>query len=181
MDIEFFFGSFGIFLYLKYKDKFILLGESENHGVNYARNRLIQYALGSVADYFVWQDSDDISVKSRLKELKEAIERQGVDILFSALYFFVDPNMNRKRLLTIKIDRYVSRAGLENNMSFPTAIFTKKVCSIPFDSSIRRPGGDLVWVLRLIKSRIIKFGYYDQPLYYLRRHPNRLTAERYKV
>jgi glycosyltransferase involved in cell wall biosynthesis len=165
---------------LKYKDRFILLGESENHGVNYSRNRLIQYALGSVADYFVWQDSDDVSVYSRLKELEEAIKRQQADILFSAMYFFVDPNMNRKKLSTLDISKYKNRAGLFNNMNFPTAIFNKKTCGIPFDSSIRKPGGDLVWILDLIKSKRIKFGYYDKPLYYLRRHPDRLTAERFK-
>ena len=156
---------------LKYRHKFILLGERKNNGVNYSRNRLLEYAIQSKADYFVWQDSDDVSVPGRLKELEMAIERQKVDILFSALYFFADPNMNRKRLLTIDINRYVSRSGLNNNMSFPTAIFNKRVCSIPFDSSIRKPGGDLVWVSSLIKSKRIKFGYYDKPIYYLRRHP----------
>jgi len=165
---------------LNYKDKFILLGERKNNGVNYSRNKLIEYALGSMADYFVWQDSDDISVKTRLKELEMAIRRQGADILFSALYFFKDPNMNRKRLSTLDISKYINRAGLYNNMNFPTAIFNKKACRIPFDSSIRKPGGDLVWLLNLIKSGIIKFGYYDKPLYYLRRHSDRLTEERYK-
>jgi len=165
---------------LKYRNKFILLGDKENYGVNYARNELIKYAFGSIADYFVWQDSDDVSTKTRLKELLMAIERQKADVLFSAMYFFVSPNMNRRRLSTLDISKYTGRAGLFNNMNFPTAIFNKRACAIPFDPKIRKPGGDLVWILRLIKSGIIRFGYFDKPLYYLRRHQDRLTAERFK-
>lgn len=154
-----------------YKIKY--LREFENHGVGYARNRLLEQVDG---DYFVWQDSDDASAACRVQNLVKAIESQNVDALFSDMYFYKHPNQSRKYLSKIDVTKYINRDGLSNNMHFATGIFKSSLKDFKFDETARRKE-DVIWLTDLIEANV-KFGYLPEPLYFCRRHSGRLTPER---
>lgn len=144
-----------------------------NSGVAYARNRLIDMAWG---EYLMWHDSDDISAKKRLHYSLEFMEQNtDIDICFTGLRFFTDGNTpsNKNPLKIVNVNKYVNREGLYNNVNFPTAFFKRSLKKYEFDVGLKRKE-DIVWLTRLIGDNI-KFGSVNECLYYLRRHPGRLT------
>ena len=144
----------------------------ENRGVGFARNILLE---SSTADYLMWQDSDDISHEKRVEESLGYMDWVGADILFTGLVFFKDGNSHRrsKRISKVDISKYTSRDGLYNNMNFATAFFSKELKGYKFDEKLGKKE-DVVWITKLIERRV-RFGYIEAPLYYCRRHKDRLT------
>lgn len=147
----------------------------ENRGVGFARNILLE---SSTADYLMWQDSDDIAHEQRVEKLLEYMDwgcHQGLDIIFSDLVFFQDGKSFKRSKTVSKVDitKYTNREGLYNNMNFATAFFRKELKGYKFDEKLGKKE-DVVWITKLIERRV-RFGYIEAPLYYCRRHKDRLT------
>lgn len=144
----------------------------ENRGVGFARNILLE---SSTADYLMWQDSDDISHEKRVEESLEYMDWIGADIIFTGLIFFQDGKSFKRSKTISKVDitKYTNREGLYNNMNFATAFFRKELKGFKFDEELERKE-DVVWITKLIERRV-RFGYIEAPLYYCRRHKDRLT------
>lgn len=155
----------------QYEIKYIR--SNENHGVGYARNRLLEAVTG---DYFIWQDSDDISDRHRIKVLVDAIEECNADVVFSAMYFFKHPNLSRKNLSQIDVTKYINRDGLSNNMHFATGIFKAELKTYKFAETVKRKE-DVIWLTELIRDNK-GFAYVPEPLYFCRRHSGRLTPQK---
>lgn len=70
----------------KYPDKFILLRNLENRGLNYTLNVCLQYAKG---EYIARMDGDDISLPIRLKKQVEFLDKHNeFHIVSSAMIYF---------------------------------------------------------------------------------------------
>lgn len=152
----------------------------ENHGVAFARNKLFQFVevLAVKPEFLAWQDSDDFSHKNRLELMVKALEAQNAQIAFSHMYFFLHPNKHTRTRTVHKIDvtKYTTdEQTLNNNMNFATAVFRTELVKYKFDETLRR-NEDGKWLLQLINNGI-KIGYYQNPLYYCRRHDGRLTYQ----
>jgi len=142
-----------------------------NKGIGYARNCLLKL---SVSDYAMWQDSDDLSAKNRVEFMLAYIASRSFDIVYSGIYSFIHPNMQRRSKRTVDLKKYTSRSGLFNNMNGPTAIFKKSIGQkYKFDESVTI-GEDVLWITSMIKDHV-KFGYCPSFLYYLRKHKDRTT------
>lgn len=156
--------------------KHIYIKGEKNKGVGLARNELFKYidSLDHKPEYLIWQDSDDFSHRLRLKYMLMAIQEQQADIVFSDMYFFNHPEKHTRTRTIHKIDvsKYTSRAGLDRNMNFATAIFKTELIKYPFTDKKRRE--DAQWLSDLIDAGV-KFGYLPTALYYCRRHAGRLT------
>jgi glycosyltransferase involved in cell wall biosynthesis len=163
-----------------------LITSHTNRGVGYARNEIFKIINQPTidymeewkkADYCVWQDSDDISHKYRLEYLVRAIENQKVDMLFSAMYFFTEPNeyYQTRTVQRIDVSKYINREGLHNNQNFATAIFKTNLTEVGIKTDLKRKE-DTKWLTDLINKKIT-FGYEPEPLYYCRRHSERLTSK----
>lgn len=151
--------------------KLIYVKETENKGVAYARNILILLAN---AEYFMWQDSDDLSRKDRIQTMYDAIREQKKDVLFSSLKPFDETG--NKRTWKVNTDLYVSREGIsKGGMCFATGIFKNKPAFPLFDIGLRRKE-DIDWLVKLIELKFT-FGFHDDVLYYMRQHPGRLTKQ----
>lgn len=152
----------------------IFMRSSVNKGVSNARNHLMNY---SQSDYAMWQDSDDLADPRRVEVMLNAIGSTGKDIVFSDLIFFTEGQSIKRsgRRYTIDISKYTSRAGLVNNMAFATAIFNKYVKCFPFDTE-KRKREDVKWLVDIMRDNGT-FGHVPEALYFVRRHPGRLTYE----
>lgn len=159
----------------KYPDTKIYIG-AKNKGVGFARNVLLSI---SEAPYLMWQDSDDISSRIRIEKMLECIKVSGADICFSDVNFFEGNSKPSKlrHMRRIDITKYVDRDGLYNNTNFASGIFRSKLKEYLFRDNVNRKE-DVFWLSELIKSGI-KFGYLPTPVYFIRRHPNRLTYQKY--
>lgn len=158
--------------YQKFHNNIQYIRGTENRGVSFARNILLE---SSTADYIAWQDSDDISNPYRIEKSLNYIEHTGVDILFTDMIFYVDGASYKrsKTISKVNIYKYTNREGLVNNMNFATAFFNSRLKSHKFDESLLRKE-DVKWISNLIQNKV-RFGYIEAPLYYCRRHPGRLT------
>lgn len=151
----------------------------ENHGVGYARNKLLEYIDKMPEEkrpkYLMWQDSDDFSHPSRLALMLKAIDTQDCDIAFSHMFFFASPVHTQTRTVhKIDVSKYnTEEESINNNMNFATAIFKSELTKYSFDETVRK-NEDGKWLLKLLNNGI-KVGYLHKPLYYCRRHPGRLT------
>ncbi len=159
------------------KDRRIVFHRSDqNRGVGYARNALLDAIESPVA---CWQDSDDISHPLRLEQELNFIREGGFEMVFTQMYFFHHPNhyTHTRTVHRIDISRYTSFNGIVDNTNFATAMFLTATRSIQFDEERRNGGEDVDWIVRLAEKGT-KFGLIQEPLYYVRRHPGRLTARR---
>lgn len=158
--------------YLKFNKNIQYIRATENKGVGFSRNILLE---NSSAEYIAWQDSDDISNPVRIEKSLNYIKHTGVDILFTDMIFYRDKTSPRRSKTISKVDicKYTSREGLFNNTNFATGFFHKRLKGCKFDESLRRKE-DVKWISNLI-NRGTRFGYIKSPLYYCRRHEGRLT------
>lgn len=150
-----------------------ILSDRKNKGVGHARNELMNMADGR---YFVWMDSDDISIDNRLSTLlANLLKNPDVDVLFSGMRFFNHDisTSGRSELKTVDVSKYVDRDGLFNNINFPTGAFKRELKKYQFREDVARKE-DIYWLTRLIGDNI-RFKSINDCLYYLRRHPGRLT------
>jgi glycosyltransferase involved in cell wall biosynthesis len=143
----------------------------ENNGVGNARNQLLEMVNG---DYFVWQDSDDLATPDRFEKLIAGIGDK--DGCFSYGYFFKSPNTNTRFLYTIDVSKYKNRESLYNNMLFASGIFKSSLATYKFDKRLKKRE-DVAWLAKMLKDGI-KFGCVTEPLYYVRRHDERLTTQK---
>lgn len=152
----------------------IFMRSSVNKGVSNARNHLLNY---SQSDYAMWQDSDDLADPRRVELMIRAIGTTGKDIVFSDLTFFSEGQSIKRsgHRYTIDITKYNSRAGLVNNMAFATAIFNKYIKGFLFDTE-KRKREDVKWLVDIMRDNGT-FGHVPESLYFVRRHPGRLTYE----
>lgn len=69
-----------------YKDKFIILKNKKNMGLNYTLNKCIEYATG---EYIARQDGDDISLSNRFeREIEFLIDNDKYSLVSSNMIFF---------------------------------------------------------------------------------------------
>lgn len=150
----------------------------ENQGIAHARTQLL---AAVEAPFACWQDSDDLSSPDRLMKMLAHLEKSGADIAFSYIYFF-NGNVTRKHWHLRKVDtsRYGPAKpgfGLDGNMTHPTAMFRRCLCRYPVPDIGRAYGTDRFWLVSLIQAGV-KFSHLTEPLYFLRRHPSRVTKQR---
>lgn len=154
----------------------------ENRGIAHARSQLLKQVE---APFAAWQDSDDISDPKRLEVMLKHLEDTGADFAFSYLYFF-NGNVKRKHWHLHKVDTARYKAlkdggpehyGLKNNMNHPTAVFKASVTQYPVQPNGRSFGTDFLWVKSLLDSGVT-FSHVSEPLYFLRRHSERVTGIR---
>lgn len=70
----------------KYPDKFLILKNGKNMGLNYTLNKCIKYAKG---EYLARQDGDDVSLPTRFeKQVKFLDENPDIDFVSSTMIFF---------------------------------------------------------------------------------------------
>ena len=143
----------------------------KNKGVAFARNELLKLVD---TEYFAWQDSDDLSTSDRFEKQIAKIVENKADVCFTYLYFFRHPNTSRRNVAVVDVSKYTSRAGLSNNMGFATGLFKSKLAKIKFNSRLKKKE-DVAWMVKLMDKKT-KFTCVKEPLYYVRRHPGRLTV-----
>ena len=70
----------------KYPEKFIVLKNEKNMGLNYTLNKCIKYATG---EYLARQDGDDISLPTRFKKQVEFLDKNSdIGFVSSTMIFF---------------------------------------------------------------------------------------------
>ena len=71
---------------LKYPDKFVLLKNKKNQGLNYTLNRCLKHATG---DYIARMDGDDLCDENRFQREVEVLENNpDIAIVSTDMYFF---------------------------------------------------------------------------------------------
>ena len=78
----------------RYSDKFVILKNEKNMGLNYTLNRCLKEAKG---EYVARMDGDDISLPERLKKEVEFLESHSEYAIVSTPMIFFDENGEWKR------------------------------------------------------------------------------------
>lgn len=146
----------------------------ENKGAAFSRNVLIKACK---TKYACWQDSDDMANKFRVEFLFDGITQWGKEYLvFSEGIKFVGDD-------TSEIDlNYKPKRPVEYFLQrrwFATCMFS--VSNIPsFVDCLKLGGEDSVWC-RTVLELGRKFVTIQEPLYYYRKHSNRIGIEKRRI
>lgn len=89
----------------KYPEKFILLKNLENYGLNYTLNKCLKVATG---DYIARMDGDDLCAENRFQKEVEVLEENPEIAIVSTDMLFFDENgvwgkTNTKKILQKRI------------------------------------------------------------------------------
>jgi len=140
-----------------------LLGEQENKGVAYARNRLLE---ACDTPYACFQDSDDISVFNRLEKQWQIIKNNTV-LVFCGWDTFSD---------TDAVDNFLksnSRSRANATLMFPVDKEVK------YNESLRMGGEDSGWIQE--KEKKYDSVVVPEVLYHVRSHQDRIGVWKRKI
>ena len=135
------------------------------------------FKKGVTTEWACWQDSDDYSGKTRLQKLVSEAKRTGKDVIFSTLYFFNGKNpLATRTARKINVGKFKSlrTKAVQNNTNTGTALFNRKALACIPEVVINHGGWDTLWHFKMIAAKIT-FGYVDDKIYFLRRHPGRIV------
>lgn len=143
-----------------------LIKSSENKGVAFARNRLLDACN---TEYACWWDSDDLCNIKRLEmQVKEL--QKGFDIVFTTFKSFRQERLVNWREQPKSKERPVACASM----------MFKVDKEIRFQEQLRFGGEDYKWS-RLMQLKYDKRSHVPFILYYVRYHPNRIGRIRRKL
>ena len=108
------------------KIKIIFLQNDKNYGLTYSLNKAIKRSSGSL---IMRQDSDDISINSRMQTLVDyLINNPQKDLVYSNVIIINDKNeiiKNKKNYLLI--NSFFSSYNFRNSISHPSIMFRKEI------------------------------------------------------
>ena len=108
------------------KIKIIFLQNDKNYGLTYSLNKAIKHSSGSL---IMRQDSDDISINTRMQRLVDyLINNPQKDLVYSNVIIINDKNefiKNKKNYLLI--NSFFSSYNFRNSISHPSIMFRKEI------------------------------------------------------
>lgn len=165
--------------------KVVVVDGEENRGNGFCRSWFRENVR---TEWMAWQDSDDISDRSRLKQQLLACLSLELDCCFTWLRRFHGsaagrPIQRHRRfrlgaVRKIHVDRYsLDLQSLANNINSPTGLFnTAGRLAIPM-VPIDHGGYDTVWISTMIATGL-RIGCVNKPLYMLRQHNGRIVRRK---
>lgn len=164
--------------YAKQDSRIRVYQNSQNQGISFSRNRLLDLAVGK---YIAWQDADDISLPTRLQKQYAFMENNlDVGICGAWLQFFSEKEEN------LEIRKYPAtdleirqRVFLYSPVSQGVSMIRRDLIlkAGKFDPNLKQ-AEDLDLSLRL--GKISKFANLQEVLLKVRYHPQSISTEKIK-
>ena len=164
------------------KNKIRYIRGGKNMGIGHARNILLNNIDG---EYGIWLDSDDVMAYNRLSLCENYLKSNPhIDIVYSQIDRFILVNNELQRnneIITADIKKYDKNNwdSLKYNTTCATACFKKELQKYKFDSELTMGGEDVLWLWTLINNDV-QIGYISAPLYFYRRHSDRISNNKRK-
>jgi len=161
--------------YMKKDARIKLVIGKVNHGVGYARNRLLNEVK---TKYACWQDSDDVSNILRLQTQLKTLKEVNMPLVFTNYTIHRMPSFLKNIVATGAWTKSPGTRG-DNKRGFATVMFEVDKVGL-FDPEMKLGGEDWKWLDEIQK----KYG--DCPmirevLYYIRFHEDRIGAKKRKL
>ena len=161
--------------YMKKDERIKLVIGKVNHGVGYARNKLLNKVE---TKYACWQDSDDVSNIYRLEIQLKALKKVKTPLVFANYTINHAPHF----LNNVIVKRaWLMRPGThgDNKKGFATSMFETDKVGI-FNPDLKLGGEDWKW-LNEIQGKYGNCPMIPNVLYYIRFHGDRIGALKRKL